>query len=272
MPLTHRTLKDLRALRLKKHRLGSGQALLEGARLVVEALASEAEVAQLYWTEAFAGSLAAAPVTEALQGRGLTPIVITGTQAEQLADTRSPQGVFAVVAFPRETPPPERLLQPPILILDGIADPGNLGTLLRSADWFGLPTVWVSGDSADVTSPKVIRAGAGAHFHLPTLWQGELQGLAADITAGGITLLGAVMDGQSLDEVTLPGQSWALVIGSEARGLSSFWRQRLDRAVSIAGADRAESLNAAVAAGIILHYLRAPEGAPGPPRSTPPTM
>ena len=264
MPLTHRALKDLRALRLKKHRHAQGQALVEGARLVGAALGSDAEVAQLFWTEAFAASPAALPLKSALQRRGLPPTDLTGTQAEQLAETRHPQGVFAVVAQPRVAPDAQRLLQPPILILDAIADPGNLGTLLRTADWFGLPTVWVSAESADVTSPKVLRAGAGAHFHLPTLWQGALPSLADRLAAGNTTLIGAVLDGAPLTAAALPGNDWALVVGSEAHGLSPFWRQRLDRALTIPGVGRAESLNAAVATGILLHYLRGGQEGAGP--------
>ncbi|MFB0515711.1 MAG: TrmH family RNA methyltransferase, partial [Candidatus Neomarinimicrobiota bacterium] len=134
-------------------------------------------------------------------------------------------------------------------------DPGNMGTLLRTADWFAIPTVWVSQASADVFNPKVLRGGMGAHFHIPNLWQGDLAVPAQQISAEGIILLGATMDGRPLDQIAAPGQAWALVVGSEAHGLSPFWRGCLDEAVTIPGAGRAESLNASVATGIILHYL-----------------
>ena len=260
MPTSQRAFKDLRALRLKKHRLAQGRCLVEGTRLVAEALRSPTGVQQVLVTAGFARSRAWPAVEAGVQTRGLEPVSLTDTQAGQLADTRHPQGIFAVVRLPAEPPRPEQLYQPPILILDDIADPGNLGTLLRTADWFGVPTVWVSLKSADIYNPKVLRGGMGAHFHLPGLWQGDMAACAEQLTARGITLLGAMLNGRSLDQVEPPGKAWALVIGSEARGLGPFWRESLDEAVTIPGAGQAESLNAAVAGGIILHYLQYSSG------------
>ncbi len=257
MPLTQRALKDLRALRLKKHRLARGQALVEGARLVDEVLTSTAEVELVLMTADFARSRQALALEPPLHKRHLVVTTLTDVQAEQLAATRQPQGVFAVVVLPAEPPPQRRLLHPPILILDHIADPGNLGTLLRTAHWFGLQAVWVSAGSADISSPKVLRGGMGAHFRLPALWQGDLAPLADLLPDAGIALLGASVGAQPLESLSISGDKWALVVGSEAHGLSEFWRRRLDQAVFITGAGQAESLNAAVAAGIILHYLRA---------------
>jgi len=262
MPPSQRAFKDLRALRLKKHRRGQGRCLVEGARLVAEALRSPTGVQQVLVTAGFARSEAWPAVEAEVQRRGLEPVSLTDTQAEQLADTRHPQGIFAVVRLPAEPPRPEQLYQPPILILDDIADPGNLGTLLRTADWFGVPTVWVSLKSADIYNPKVVRGGMSAHFHLPGLWQGDLAACAEQLTAKGITLLGAALDGRPLDQVEPQGKAWALVIGSEARGLSPFWRERLDEAITVppTQGSGAESLNAAVAGGIILHYLQYSSG------------
>jgi len=264
LTLTRQSLKDLQALRLKKRRLARDRCLVEGARLVSEALRSTADVEQVLVTARFTRSDTGALVEDALRSRELEPTLLTDSQAERLGATQHPQGIFAVVRLPSEPLPPERLFQPPILILDDIADPGNLGTLLRTADWFAIPTVWVSERSADVLNPKVLRGGMGAHFHIPNLWQGDLSDFAQKLPASGITLLGAVLDGRPLSQVSLAGEAWALVVGSEAHGLSPFWRERLDEAVTIPGtgqalrlgSGQAESLNAAVAAGIILHYLR----------------
>ncbi|MFC1543340.1 TrmH family RNA methyltransferase [Candidatus Neomarinimicrobiota bacterium] len=255
MPLIHRELKELRALRLKKYRREQGRCLVEGARLVAEALQSQVEVEQVLVTAGFTGSDLWAAIETDAQSRGLEPITITDVQAEQLADTRQPQGIYAVVRLPAGPPLPEQLYQPPILILDDIADPGNLGTLLRTADWFGMPTVWISRESADIYNPKVLRGGMGAHFHIPTLWQGDVTTQAGQLPEKGILLLGAALDGVLLEQFKPSDNGWALVIGSEARGLSTFWRERLDVTVTIPGTGQAESLNAAVAGGIILNHL-----------------
>ncbi len=255
MSLTQRELKYLRSLRQKKCRLIEGRCLVEGARLVAEALQSPVAVERVLMTTSFTGSVSCGTVESALSAGELEPTVITDVQAQQLAETRHPQGIFAVVLLPSGLPPAKRLLQPPILILDDIADPGNLGTLLRTADWYGLPTVWVSRASADVYNPKVLRGGMGAHFHLPTLWQGDLTSAADELKSKDITLLGAALDGSPMEQLKPPSKNWALVIGSEARGLSACWRQRLDEVVTIPGYGQAESLNAAVAGGIILQRL-----------------
>ena len=276
MPLSRRAFKDLRDLRLKKHRRAQGRCLIEGARLVSEALRSPAEVEQVLVTARFARSDGWAAIEADGRSRELKVDTLTETWARQLADTRHPQGIFAVVRLPSEPAPPSAGFQPPILILDDITDPGNLGTLLRTADWFGVPTVWVSKESADIYNPKVLRGGMGAHFHIPSLWQGDLTAPAQQIPAEDITLFGAALDGRPMDQVKPSGEDWALVVGSEARGLSPFWRGRLDEAVTIPGPGspglagdgtsrlglrpegKAESLNAAVAGAIILHYFLHP--------------
>jgi TrmH family RNA methyltransferase len=195
-------------------------------------------------------------IRTAIRERQLTANAIPDTQAAQLSDTQHPQGVFAIIKLPPMFGGSERgVMQLPLLMLDDIADPGNLGTLLRTADWFAVPSVWISQRSADVFNPKVLRSGMGAHFHLPFLAQDDPAMVAEQVTNEDICLIGAAMDGKPLDQLRPQDRNWALVIGSEAHGLSAFWRDKLNEAVAIPGHGGAESLNAAVAAGIILYYL-----------------
>lgn len=253
MPLSRTDLQALRSLDQKKHRRAQGRYLIEGSRLVGEAVRSGAGVERLLLTDKFAASTAWEQLAGEAVGLEVTPL--TATQAEQLSDTPHPQGILAVLTLPSLDRSPLQPLEAPILILDHIADPGNLGSILRTADWFAIPTVWVSADSADVTNPKVVRGGMGAHFHLSHLWQGDLAAGADLLNAEGVILMGATLDGRSIDQVKPPGRSWALIVGSEAQGLSPFWRERLAVAVTIPGRGPAESLNVAVAVGIILQHL-----------------
>ncbi|UCD37192.1 MAG: RNA methyltransferase [Fidelibacterota bacterium] len=255
MGLSQRAIKELRGLRQKKLRQAQGRFIIEGARLVTEALQSLADIEQVLLSPEFARSASGHDIESLALARGVNPESVTTTQADQLADTRHPQGVFAVVKTPPLDHQDDQPPRTPILILDGIADPGNLGTLLRTADWFSVPTVWVSSSSADALNPKVVRAGMGAHFHIPILRQLDISVLADTIFDTGVVLVGAVMDGKPLDQVEVKDDRWALVIGSEAHGLSPYWKERLHEAVTIPGNGQAESLNAAVAAGIILHYF-----------------
>ena len=256
MSLSRRELKTLRALNRKKQRLLQGCFLIEGLRLTREALFSNAVIAQILVTDKFAAG-PAWPELEAHAGsRGITIVPITTVQSDQLGATQHPQGIFAVVDIPSLLNRPHPPLFPPALILDGISDPGNLGTLLRTAEWFGAQSVLLTHAGADVYNPKVVRSGMGAHFHLPAIWQGDPMKIAQELESGSILLIGATMDGETLDQLAHLKDKWALVIGSEAHGLSEFWRERLDHSLTIPGSGSGESLNAAVAAGIILHYLQ----------------
>ena len=258
MPLSRADIQSLRALAGKKDRLASGKMLIEGARLAAEALQAPGTVERLMVTNAFLAGDEWSRLDGLAGQQGLVPESITAKQAEQLSQTRSPQGIFALLDWPLQAPG-KTAVAPPVLVLDAIADPGNLGTLLRTADWFGLPSVYVSADSADITNPKVVRSAMGAHFHLPQLLQGDLMELPRQLADRGVPILGAVLDGEPAAELA-PLTEWALVLGSEAHGLSPFWLERLDRRLTVAGGGAAESLNVTVAAGILLHRLREPAG------------
>ena len=258
MPLSRADIQSLRALAGKKDRLASGKMLIEGARLAAEALQAPGTVERLMVTDAFLAGDEWSRLAGLAGQQGLVPDSISAKQAEQLSQTRSPQGIFALLDWPLRAPG-KTAVAPPVLVLDAIADPGNLGTLLRTADWFGLPSVYVSADSADITNPKVVRSAMGAHFHLPQLLQGDLMELPRQLADRGVPILGAVLDGEPAAELT-PLSEWALVLGSEAHGLSPFWLERLDRRLTVAGGGAAESLNVTVAAGILLHRLREPAG------------
>ncbi|MCH7574154.1 MAG: RNA methyltransferase [Candidatus Marinimicrobia bacterium] len=254
MPLSSADLKSLRSLAQKKFRQTSGKIVIEGTRLIESALQSSAMVERVLCTEDYRRNDSGVMLNALAAGRDIPVETLTSTQAGQLSETRLPQGVYAVVAWPESSPPD---LEPPILVLDAIADPGNLGTLLRTADWFGLATVLVSADSADITNPKVVRGGMGAHFHLPRLFQGELAAQLASMQENGTVVIGATLSGEPLSATQAP-PAWALVLGSEAHGLSTLWRTALDQAVTVASAGAAESLNVAVAGGIILNHLLQP--------------
>ncbi len=251
-----RELKDLRLLRHKKYRQAQRRYLLEGARLVVEALASGAPVRQIFYTADFIASDFWQEISSAAAARSIPLVEITPSQAGILRTTRHTQGVFAVLPLPDPPGDPARLLEAPILVLDDISDPGNLGTLLRIADWFGMPTVWISAASADLFNPKVVRGAMGAHFHIKNIRQGDLEPHSRLLAEHHIFCLGAVIHGEHLGSFAPVDDDWALVLGNEARGLSTQWQKRLDREVGILGIGTAESLNVSVAAGIILYQLR----------------
>jgi RNA methyltransferase, TrmH family len=160
----------------------------------------------------------------------------------------TPMEVLAVAPIPPASDLPSAGW---ILALDGIRDPGNLGTLIRSADWFGWGGLMLGQGCADPFSPKVVQASMGSLFHLD-LCSGDLATLAA---ADGRPMFGADLSGTPLAQFEVPRRG-ILVIGSESQGLSVAVRQSLEGQLIIPGWGRAESLNAAVAGGILMHAIQ----------------
>ena len=168
-----------------------------------------------------------------------------------VCDTKTPQGAAAVVRM-REQPLTGRRLA----VLDGVQDPGNVGTILRTADAAGLDGALLSADCADPYSPKVLRATMGSVFHLPFRVTDDLPGELARLREErGIPVLSGQLDGTPFDAFRPGPAGFALVIGSEGNGVSPAVRALADRRLCLPMRGRAESLNAAVAAGIMMYSL-----------------
>ena len=175
-----------------------------------------------------------------------------------LTDVATPQGLMAVVERRLHDPDtvPERLGDTgTALLLDGVQDPGNVGTLLRTAAWFGAQAVVAGPGTAGLYGPKVMRAGAGSHWTLDLARADELGPLLDRLRRHDVSLYGADLQGVQA-RAWHPTRPSALALGSEAHGLSAVVLDRLDATVALRGAPNrpaAESLNVAVAGGILLY-------------------
>jgi TrmH family RNA methyltransferase len=241
-------LKFLRSLRLKKTRASEGLLLVEGLNAVEEAVSSGHALELLLTDEAAAGP----------RGRGLgksdLPMSRIGeSESTQLALTRAPAGAFALARVP--CGPFEAGALPDstvVLLAAGVADPGNLGTLIRTAAALGAGAVVVAPGSVEPTNPKVVRATAGALFRLPVL-----SGGAEDLKAVGFEILVADAHGAPLGSLRRRAARLALAVGSEPHGIDGSTRERADGSIAVPLATGVESLNVSVAAGILLHALLA---------------
>lgn len=221
--------------------------MLEGIRLVADALESGAELTlALYTPEQLATSDAGSALLNAIANHPAAHPASERVIAAA-AETISPQGIVALARRPVVAPGIPGL----ILVIDGVQDPGNLGTLLRSAEAVGVAQVLCTAGSVDAYAPKVMRAGMGAQFRVAI--EQDLGWDAIDEQLSGVDQVYAADA-----EATLPyyavdwRQRAALVIGNEARGLSEEARNSARRLVGIPMRGRAESLNAAVAGSVIL--------------------
>ncbi len=238
------TIKHIRKLQSsRKLRRKFQQYVVEGKRLVLEALESTASFHTLVICEDYlqndADFLAQLRNTEHLK------VFVTPDVFESCSDTAHGQGVLAVLEIALEQPAAHHF----VLVIDDVADPGNLGTILRTAAGAGIDCVYLSQNSVDYLSPKVLRSGMGAHFRLPVIelsWpeiKANLRTHAtyiADVTSG-------------VHYLEMPAQqNMALIVSNEADGASAAARTIATNAVHIPMANAVESLNVGVAAGVLL--------------------
>lgn len=226
----------------KKARRAEGLFLCEGDKLVGEALRWGAQVELL----------AAAEGTPAPAGLPAHTQVVE-LPAELLAyvsTVDTPQNTLALCRTPALTPP-EALSPGRYLVLDGVQDPGNVGTIWRTADAFGADGLLLVNGCADPWSPKTIRATMGACFRLPA-WEADLETVRALLDGAGIPLYATALRADTADVRQVDLKRAAVVIGSEGRGISKEALALCRRTIKIPMRERCESLNAAMAAGVVL--------------------
>lgn len=217
-----------------------GLFLGEGPKLLEEAVKWGADISFVVKTRS-----AALP-----SGLACRVVETPGEVLTSLADTQTPQGLVFACALP-DTGLPENLLRGRYLVLDGVQDPGNLGTVWRTADAFGASGLILTGPCADPFGPKTVRSTMGACFRLP-LWQGQRQEVKSLLSRSGIPLYATALreDTQDIRSVDLSGA--AVVIGSEGKGISEEMLENCEKTLKIPMSERCESLNAAVAAAVVL--------------------
>ena len=239
--ITKSTIKQIAALRQQKFRKELGLFVVEGRKMVEELLRSDFETESLYATEAFLTEnkdvfSAAEPVTE--------------VQMEQMSGLDTPPGILAVVRIPKQSE--IRTSSRFVLALDGIANPGNMGTLIRTAEWFGIDDVVCSTDCVELWNPKTVQATMGSLFRVK-VWKTELSTYLRYLQSKGKAVYGALLEGENLFQMKEKPEG-VIVIGSESHGIRSEVLPCITHPVTIPrGGDSAtESLNAAVAGGIII--------------------
>jgi TrmH family RNA methyltransferase len=247
----------IRDLHRRRGRERRGLALAEGVRLVEEALASGVSLRGAAASPALEGTLRGKTLKEALARRGVQPEELSDAELETLADTEHPQGIIAVIEPKRWTLSDIRVSPgATILVLDGVQDPGNVGTMLRTALGLGAAGVVALKGTADLTNPKVIRGAMGASFRLPAVSAAPDEFIAwARLQRAQIWVSDAA--GDSGDSYIRPGdrQPLALVVGNEGAGVGASLAAAADRRIAIPLARGVESLNVAVAAGILLYEV-----------------
>jgi len=242
-------IKQLSRLSTKKGRNEYGLYLIEGLRIIRSALRAQAPINRIFVTARFEESVDYQSISN-LFNKILKPEIIDEKTMKQITQTVTPSGILAVCSLPKITESPSAIASN-WLYLDKIADPGNLGTLLRSAAWFGTTQVALSPHCADPFNPKVMRGGMGAHFSLQMVTNCDLR----QFKSSDHLIIGADHRGMSIVDFNNNAKDWVLVIGSEAHGISKENSNHIEYSLSIPANGSGNSLNAAVAGSIMLYCL-----------------
>ena len=230
---------------------------MEGCRLILQALTAGAHIKMVCMTVDYAESISGRKLKQMLEEKNILIETASENTIERICDSKNNQGIIAVIPLPEYEPMKD--IPRYSLYLDDISDPGNMGTLLRTAAWFGIDSVFLSSNCVDPLNSKVLRSAMGAHFHLKSLITISPDDLFEKYTNAGYAVLGSDMNGESLQNLQIDlDKGWILILGSEAQGMRDSVRSHVTHSLSISGYGNMESLNVAVAGGILLHGLTEP--------------
>lgn len=234
-------IKFIKSLQQKKYRVQNGLFVAEGLKLVGELLGGGFSPYKIYATE----------VSPAM-GEEIGLSLVSAGELKKMSGLQSPNKVLGAFHIPKAGP---LEFDDWIVLSDAIQDPGNLGTIIRLCDWFGIRHLVCSPDTVDCYNPKVLQATMGSIARVNLVYM-ELQRLLAEAT---MPVYGAFMSGASVYEEVMPATGY-LVMGNEAQGISPALETYIHRSIGIPryGASKAESLNVAMATAILLNEIRRP--------------
>lgn len=244
-------------LHQKKHREALEKCVIEGVRLCKEGLASNWKTEAAFLTEAFFKSEKWAVFQKIFLEKDIPWRVLPQQHFHRLAATESPQGIAIVMQMPQEHNRLSNFAQSTfLLILESVRDPGNLGTLIRTADWFGVDAILLSNDCVSPLNNKVIRSTMGAIFRAPVLRSASLAADIQRLKTEGFAIAAAAINGNDLFSVS-QFRKTALILGNEAHGISSEALKESQTILRIPRYGKAESLNVAIAGGIFMAHITA---------------
>lgn len=244
-------VKNWKKLQTRKYRRKTGQYMLDGWHLVQEAIKSGLEIHELI------GTATALEQHKDIVTRVDDVYQVTAEIMQHITETVTPQGIVAIVDLPDFKTLPQLPLQGAWLFLDRVQDPGNVGTMVRTADAAGFAGVVAGNKTADFTSPKVVRSMQGSQFHLK-LFEGDLEKWIQNFKQQNAPVYGTALNpaAQNFRDVN-PGQTFALIMGNEGQGMSEKLLSQTTSNLYIPMKGQAESLNVAVSAGILMFELNA---------------
>lgn len=248
--LSKKQIKDIVSLRVKKNRKETGLYLAEGEKLVDDLIKSSAAIQKVFYTDS---------CKQRYSGHNTSSEEISRVEMKKISNLTNPSSVLAIVEIPEYDIEEIHFNDSLILALDFIQDPGNLGTIIRLADWFGIDTILCSEDTVDTYSPKVIQSCMGSIARVKVLYCDLFKTISKSTQKKALPVYGTFIQGENIYQKTLT-KNGIIVLGNEGNGISERIQKIIDHKIHIPcfalNRDSAESLNVAMATAIVLSEFR----------------
>lgn len=247
-------IKQIKSLHQKKFRRQEKQFLLEGNRLIDQALSAGAPILEVWMTQKNRESDFGKKILLQFIEKNIPFSLAPEKIIRQMSDSLNDQGIIALTPIPvyeKYDDPPKRAIY-----LDGISDPGNMGTILRTAAWFGIKSIFRTPECVDPFNSKVVRSAMGAHFYFSHFDAIPEEEVLADYAGCKMEIFGTDTNGIPIEKHCLESsRGWILILGNEAHGIGELSKKYITSTISIPGIKGMDSLNVSVAGGILLHLL-----------------
>lgn len=243
--------KAFTKLKQKKYREECGQFIAEGIKLCEELIASDYFCSDLIIYEHIIDDNRIQKILSHKNLQDTRILLSNEANIKKIADAMTPQGIIAIARTEKQI---LNRNAEQIVVLENIQDPGNLGTIIRTADWFGIRNILISSSSVDIYNPKVIRSTMGSLFHLKVEYSDDIISYCETNFPEHTMFASSLATDKTLDDIDIP-QKIAIFFGNEGNGLSQSVLDRIDTKYIIKGAGNAESLNLSIAAGISLYHF-----------------
>ena len=245
-------IKEIKSLNRKKNRWANRLFIIEGIKIIEEAIINEIKIKNIIISDSFLNSQDGALFYEGIKSRD-NLVKVSDILFKSISDTENPQGIMAICEFNiRNLSEIDNFDKSSILFLDGIQDPGNMGTIIRTADAFNVDGIILGEGSVDPYNPKVVRSTMGSIFRVPLYILNNSIESIIELKYKGFYILATSLDGISIYDIDF-GKKFVCIIGNEANGVDPKIMDIADKKTKIPMPGNAESLNAGVAASIIMY-------------------
>ncbi|MFZ5967982.1 MAG: TrmH family RNA methyltransferase [Bacillota bacterium] len=249
-------IKHVKQLSLKKYRERNKEYIIEGVRTVRDAYINRKPMVAVLYCDHLKNTAGGEDLLRDLEKTDIKIYKVKDKTFKELSDTENPQGIMAIMTFEsRELDDVLRKEKGFYVVLDRVQDPGNMGTIIRTADAAGADAVFLTKGCVDVYNMKTIRATMGSIFHLPVIHIDDMEAAIKQLKQTNVQLIAATLETENYHYDIQYGEKVAIVIGNEANGISPLIIEAADHKVKIPIMGEAESLNASIAGAILMYEV-----------------